>query len=440
MRPILLLARKDFRTLIRSRALLLCLLVYPLIIAALLGAMLLNANQGATIALVDEDTTGKVLRLGGDKFGVDEYRRQAESSGVEIREMRMPAAQHALDEGQVSGILVIPQGFMAKLQTALSPGEVEFHTGNNALGYTITERVQGVIYRINLKISRALIKENSTYLKRLVTGGQVTVVGDTYDLYGLEPARRDLEDVRDQVDDAEAQETIDDVIDFAGSAGSAIGLADNALEATAAPVRLKHVRSTGKSPQLTARAMSFALAVTLALICVTLVAASLAAERDERVLGRLLRSGARPVHILVAKLLLGAGLSTLFSLGLFITFAVLAPQAWSRLPLLLVCVALASFALATLGTLVAVLARDARTSTLVALLVVLPLIPLALVSGTGPLALVSQALPIAPSMDLFNTVLYEPHPYTAIARGLGHLAVIAAALGGASLRLIRRLT
>ncbi|MEO6866730.1 MAG: ABC transporter permease, partial [Gaiellales bacterium] len=399
MRTALLLARKDVRMLARTRGLLALLVLYPLVIAAVVGGMLLQQGP-PRIALVNEDLSGDRVKIGKTSFSVTEYVERAESSGVEVVRLSRPEAERALDDGQVAGVLIIPQGTVAKLQTQLSGAKLIFLTGDNPLGKVVAQRVRGVIYNINLSISDALIATNREYLGTLVTGGDVVVNGEPFDLYGLQPTEQALTEVHEQLKETDASpaqlERIERSIRFARDAGTAIGLADRALEAVAAPARLKVERTEGKSPLLTAQALGFALAVSIAFVCVVLIGASLAAEKDEAVLGRLLRGLATGGQVIVGKLLLGALLAIVFSVGLFAVFAVLAPQAWTRLPLLLGAVVLVSLACSAIGALIAVLVRDARTATLVGILLILPLAPLALVGPGGVLGFMEGLLPVAP--------------------------------------------
>jgi hypothetical protein len=438
----LLLARKDVRMLARTRGLLLLLVLYPLVVAAIVGGVLLQQGP-PTIAFVNEDLSGDVVRIGEQQFAIDDYVRQAERNGVEVIELTRSEAERALDDGQVAGVLVIPQGTVAALQTQLSGADLDFLVGDNPLGEIVAQRMRGVIYNINLAISEALIDTNREYLDKLVTGGRVVVEGRRFDLYGLAPIQDDLREAREQLEAADADEDLverlDRAIEFAGDAGSAISLADNALEATAAPVRLRVERTEGKSPLLTAQALGFALAVSIAFVCIVLVGASLAAERDEAVLGRLLRGLAHPWQVLAGKLLLGALLAIVFCSGLFAAFAVLEPQAWTRLPLLLGAVAVTSLACSSIGALIAVLARDARTATLVGILLVLPLAPLALVGTDGPVSWVEQALPVAPARSLFNAVLFEVSPWQSVLRHGLQLLAIALVPAALAARLLRRL-
>lgn len=438
----LLLARKDVRMLARTRGLLLLLLLYPLAVAAIVGGVLLQQGP-PKVAFVNEDLSGSVVHIGNRQFSVADYVQRAERNGVDVVKLSRSEAERALSEGQVAGVLVVPQGTVAKLETQLSGADLEFLTGDNPLGSVVAQRMRGVIYNINLSISDALVDANRGYLDTLVTGGDVVVEKEPFHLYGLGPVELDLIAAREQLTGSAANEALvvrlDRAIKFAHQAGTAIGLADNALEAAAAPVRLDVHKTKGKSPLLTAQAMGFALAVSIAFVCVVLVGASLAAEKDEAVLGRLLRGLARGWQVVVGKLLLGAALAVVFSAGLFVVFAILAPQAWTRLPLLLGAVVLVSLACSAIGALIAVLVRDARTATLVGILLILPLAPLALVGTDGPLSWFENMLPVSPARALFNAVLFDVHPWHTILQRGGQLLAIAVVPGVLATRLLRRL-
>jgi len=439
----IVLARKDIRMLARTRALLLLLLIYPLAVAAIVGGVLLQSGP-PRVAFVNEDKTGTVVNIGEKSFSIDDYVDKAEKSGVDVVRLNRKEAERAMDEGQVAGVLIVPQGTVARLETQLSGAKLEFLTGDNPLGSVVAQRMRGVIYNINLAISDALIQTNREYLDALVEGkDDVQVSGRSYDLYGLKPVAKDLKKARSEMEDLGADEdTLDDLdraINFAKDASAAISLADNALEATAAPVRLRVERTKGKSPLLTAQAMGFALSVAIAFVCVVLIGASLASERDESVLSRLLRGLAHGWEIIVGKLLLGAALAIVFSTGLFVAFAILAPQAWTRLPLLLCAVIVASISCSAIGALIAVLVRDARTATLVGILLILPLAPIALMGIDGPGAWIENLLPVAPSRALFNAVLFDTNPWGTIAERSAQLLGVGLVTSLLATRLLRRL-
>ena len=443
MRTSLLLAAKDLRMLLRTRLLVALLVIYPLVVAAILGGILLHQGP-PRVAFVNEDRSGDVVEIGDDRFSVSDYVHRAERNGVDVIETTRPEAERMLDEGQVAGVLIVPQGTVARLQTQLSGAKLIFETGDSALGSVVAQRMRGIIYNINLAISDALINANRSYLDALVNGSDHVAVGDrSFKLYGLKPTNEVLQRARRQLEQDHADkgllDDLDETIEFGRLASTAIGLADNALEATAAPVRLSVQREQGKSPLLTAQAMGFALAAAISFVCIVLIAASLAAERDEAVLGRLLRGLASARAIILGKLMVGAVLALVFSAGLFVVFGVLAPQAWTRLPLLLAAVVVTSAACSGIGALIAVLARDARTATLAGILLVLPLVPLALVGLHGTAATIESMFPVAPARRLFNAALFDTHPWTTVWHSGGALLAIAAVTSLLAARLLRRL-
>jgi ABC-type multidrug transport system permease subunit len=81
-------------------------------------------------------------------------------------------------------------------------------------------------------------------------------------------------------------------------------------------------------------------------------------------------------------------------------------------------------ALGSLGTLLGALSREARTASLVSLLVVLPIVFLGLVPReVFPAAgWASDALPFSHGVRLFSSALYDVHPWGSIARETAWLA------------------
>src|SRR5207253_4048576 len=167
-----------------------------------------------------------------------------------------------------------------------------------------------------------------------------------------------------------------------------------------------------------------------------LAAGSLAAERDRNVVGRLAR-GLVPLGELVwAKVLLAALVALALGLGVSLVFGaiiqignVTGGEPWGRVPLLAVGLLLAGAALGALGALLGAVARDARTASLVALLVVLPivflgLVPQEIVPAAG---WISDGLPFIHGVRFFSAALYDASPWWRLLRealwlcGLGAL-------------------
>jgi hypothetical protein len=167
------------------------------------------------------------------------------------------------------------------------------------------------------------------------------------------------------------------------------------------------------------------------------------------VLQRLARGLASLGEVLASKVSLAALVAAVLGLGVAIAFGVAVEAAgveggepWSRVPALVPALLLAGGVAGSFGALVATLTREARSATLVTVLVVLPIVFLGIVPREAAPAAgwVSDALPFAHEVRLFDALLYDLDPWrTALVEGAWLLA-IGAALFAAARVLMRRLT
>ncbi|HKI92027.1 MAG TPA: hypothetical protein VJ986_06975, partial [Gaiellaceae bacterium] len=93
------------------------------------------------------------------------------------------------------------------------------------------------------------------------------------------------------------------------------------------------------------------------------------------------------------------------------------------------------------GTLLGALAREARTASLVAVLVVLPVVFLGLVPKgvAGPGAWISDALPFVHAVRFFSSALYDTSPWRTVGIETLWLLGIGAVLGVLARASMRRL-
>jgi len=193
---------------------------------------------------------------------------------------------------------------------------------------------------------------------------------------------------------------------------------------------------------------AYAFALSLAFVCVLLAAAAIASERDENVLGRLARGLVRLGEFIVEKIAFATVLALALGIALAVVFGVVIEvadltggQPWRRVPLLLVGLALAGAAFGAFGVLIGVIAREARTASLVGFLVALPLVLLGLLpEGTSAVAGgISAAFPLAHAVDFFEAALYDVDPWGRLGREAAWLAGLGAAFGAAARIGVRRL-
>jgi ABC-type multidrug transport system permease subunit len=433
VKPVLLVLRKDVRTLLRTPVLLAVLLAYPVLIAALLGLVAGYANAKPRVALVDEDGLPAHIVVGHHRFGVEETIKEV-SRNVTLVHLDSAEAQRELADGKVVAVLTVPPGFVATLQQMVKSPTLEVSVTRGGTSGRVRQQVQALVYTLNQKLQRAYIDANLEYVKLLLHGGDGSFLGESFDVIGLDGTKREL--------DALPQSgRVKRIQSFVHDARLALAQTGEALRATAAPIQLIEQPQRGRTASLSAQVQSYALGLTITFLSLVLAAGALAGERDENVLGRLARGLVPSGRLVAAKVALAGIVATVLGLGVAFAFAAVivigdAPggEPWSRLPLLAAGLALTGAALGAVGALVGALAREARTASLVAVLLVLPIVFLGLIPPEVFVAAgwVSDGLPFAHGVRLFSATLYDLHPWGAVARetvwlvGLGALFALLA--------------
>ena len=434
MRSVLLLLRKDVLLLRRSPLLLALLLVYPLLIALLVGLVAGYASAKPRVALVDRDGLPPALELGGRRFDIDRTIERV-AREVELVRLSRDEAEHELETGRVVAVVTVPPGFVAELRGMTRSPRLVLETTSGGLAPRVTQQVQALVYSLNRELSTAYVEQNLRYVRLLVEGGSGRFLGRRFEVLGLRRTGALL-------DELPAGPRLDRIREFVRTAELALGQTDEALRATASPIALERAPDRGRTWAFSAQVQAYGLALTIAFLALLLAAGALAAERDENVLGRLARGLVRPAHVLAAKVALAAavalalGLAIALALGLAIELGdVSGGEPWARLPLLALGLVLAGASLGALGSLLGALAREARAASLAALLVVLPIVFLGLVPPeVVPAAgYISDAFPFAHAVRFFAAALYELDPWRTLARE----ALWLAALGGVFASLAR---
>ena len=417
MTPVLLILRKDVRTLLRTPALLGVLLAYPVMIAALLGLVAGYANAKPRVALVDEDGLPAHIVVGHHDFNVEATIKEV-SRNVTLVHLDEDEAKRELADGKIVAVLTVPPGFVATLQQMAKSPTLEVSVTRGGTSGRVRQQVQALVYTLNQKLQRAYIDANLQYVKLLLHGGDGKFLGEDFNVIGLDGTKKVL-------DSLPQSERVKRIQRFVHDARLALAQTGDALHATAAPIQLVELPQRGRTASLSAQVQSYALGLTITFLSLVLAAGALAGERDENVLGRLARGLVLPGRLVAAKVALAGIVATVLGLGVAGAFAAVivigdAPggEPWGRLPLLAAGLALTGAALGAVGSLVGALAREARTASLVAVLLVLPIVFLGLIPPEvfAAAGWVSDGLPFAHGVRLFSATLYDLHPWGAVAR------------------------
>jgi ABC-2 type transport system permease protein len=447
MTGIRVLLGKDLRILRRSPLLLGALIVYPLVFAALVGAVVRFASDRPQVAFVDLDRLPQRLTVGGQTFDVPAVLDQANDS-AELVAMDEDEADRKLANGEVDAEIIVPRGFASRLRGMVESPQLVLKTARGGLSTRVEQQTQALVYGLNQRLQDAYIKANLEYVHLIVDGGSGSFLGNEFDVVGLQRAGQMLAEIQQRTKDPVVAERAQELSNFVRQATLALGASDESLRATANPIELQVDTQAGRSWLLSAQLQAYALALTLAFICVLLAAAAIASERDENVIGRLARGLVGRTDLVVVKVALAVILGLVLGLVIALVFGVLASatdvtggEPWARLPLLALGLIAAGAAFGAFGVLVGVLSREARTAVLVAFLVVLPLVLLGLLpTGTVTVAhWISQGFPFSHAVDFFQSALYDHEPWRVLAREAAWLLGLTALFGTAARLGMRRL-
>jgi hypothetical protein len=417
MSRIALLLRKDALVLWRSPLLLGILLAYPAAIAVLVGLVASYASSKPRVALVDEDGLPPTVEIAGKRFHVDRTIDRV-SKNVKLVRLSPDAADHQLRTGKVVAVVTVPPGFIATLKGMVLSPRLEVQLSRGTISSRVDQQVQALVYSLNRQLQRAYIGNNLRYVTLILHGGNGSFLGRPFNVLGLERAEKVLQGMPRSPEVEQLQGFIHD-------ARLALANTGAALRATAHPIEYVRAPTRGRTWVLSAEVQAYALGLTITFLALMLAAGSLAAERDENVIGRLARGLVGLGHLVWAKVALAAGVALVLGLAIALAFGVIIEiggvtggEPWRRLPLLVVGLLLAGGALGAVGALLGALAREARSASLVAVLVVLPIVFLGLIPSevVPPAGWVSAGLPFAHAVSFFSSALYDLSPWGEVLR------------------------
>jgi ABC-2 type transport system permease protein len=436
---------KDLRRLVRSPLLLVALVVYPLLIALLVGLVVRYAGETPRIALVDNAGLPETIQLGQQRFDLRALFEDA--AEVDLVRMSPEQAERELSTGRSLASLTIPKDFTVKLRRPNESPQIVLRTSQGAIGTQSVEKMRALVYAINLKLQQAFIETNLGYVDLLKRGGSGQLGETKVSIIGLQKAHEELERMS-RSDDPDVAGAAAELARFVEQVDGAIEQVGEYLQKTGNPIELVTRQDEGRTWLLSAQVQAYALALALAFVAVLLGAASITTEREERTLGRLVRALVGRTALVAEKVLLVALLGAAIGLLLALAFGLVVEvggvsggQPWERVPLLALGLVLAAAAFGALGVLLGSLARDASAAMLLALLVGVPIVLLGVIP-TGTFALsdaISALVPFGHAVDLATAALYDTSPAGTVARECAWLAGLAIAFAALARLALRRL-
>ncbi len=432
---------KDLQILRRSPLLTALLVIYPIVLAVLIGFAISRGPEKPTVAFLNQlPAEENSLGIGGGGFDQEDAFRELCDRVDCVRASSREDALSKVRDGEVLAALIVPPDFIDKLQAQLSGAglesadvEVFVNEDDPVKARLVDDRISSLLTEANLILSDRISQELLRYLDVLISGGDVSIpLLGQIQVLGLQNAENILRSVQAQLPPGAQRAAVEEVIRFADLARRNLGFADPLLSSVSEPIAVNKEVVSGDVPPLDTFAISVAIAVTLMFVTVLLVAGSLALEREENTFTRLTRGLIGRTALLVEKIGLGTIASLAVAVVLLGVLELFLSLQWERAHLFLAAILLSGAGFAAMGSAIGVAAREVRASALLAFALALPIAFLSLVpSGTvsetvfDGLRIVTGAFPFRPSLDALSAALSSGGPD--LAPPLLHLALLSAA-------------
>jgi ABC-type multidrug transport system permease subunit len=409
---------KDLRILRRSPLLVALLVLYPVVIAVLIGFALSRGPDKPKVAFYNGlEGKSAVVELGGDRIDLAAEGQRLFDAIDPVRVDSRKAAIQKVEDGDVLGALIIPGDLATNIQSSLEPGTVEvyYNAEDPAKQQFVENTIKAQVQSANAALTKRVAKEALQLLDLISTGGEYSFLGQSFDVLGLQRAERILAQARTELpENSPERAELDRVIAFGKLARENLAFSDDVLAVVGEPIRVKATALEGGTTSLSSFAVAVAVAVSLMFITLLLAAGTLALEREENAFSRLVRGLVSRTGLLAEKAGLAAACSVAVCLLMMAGLALFVDLDWGRFPLWLAALAVGALAFAALGLAIGALTRDVRAASLLAFMLCLPLTFLALVpSGAVAPALydviraISAIFPFKPALDALDAALND---------------------------------
>jgi ABC-2 type transport system permease protein len=407
---------KDLQILRRSPLLVALLVLYPVVVALLIGLALSRGPDRPKVAFVNEVPRGERLDIGGRRLDLLSARAELYDRIEPVPAATRDEAIEKVRSGEALGAVVVPRDAVRKLESGFQRPAVEVFVNEEdpLKGRLVDDTITSILASANQRLSRAIVAVLLRYEGLLLRGGPVSVFGQQFNVLGLEKVERFARQAREELPRASARyRQLVEVERFARLARANLDVTDDVLKAVAQPIGAhKQVVSGSKLP-LTTFAAAIAVAISLMFVTVMLAAASLALERSENVFARLVRGPVTRIGLLAEKLVLATACSVALTLVMLLGLGIFVPLEWGRFALWLVALVAGAGAFAALGVAIGGLVREVAAASLLAFALLVPVVFCALVpSGVvsegiyDASRVVSALFPFRPTLDAMSSALY----------------------------------
>jgi ABC-type multidrug transport system permease subunit len=442
---------KDLQILKRSPLLVGLLVVYPIVIALMIGFALSSPPGKPKVALLDQVPAGQgTLSLGNQRISISKYASQLFESIDPIRVSTRAEAIDKVKSGQAEAALIVPADIVSQINNLITQGtgsptvELILNSKDPLERQFAQQAITARASQVEQAVSKQVLRVAVTDLGRVLNGGNLQFFGDKVPLLGLKNARTIVQGtIASLPKDSPLLPALKQVVNFANLAITGLAFASPTLSSIGTPLTVQTTELAGKTTPTSSYAAAIAVIVSLMFVGVLLAAGLLALERSEHAYSRLVRGLVTPEGLLSEKITLSAAGAAAVTLLMSALVSLFVHLDWARFPLWLAALALGGLAFAALGVAIGGLAREVSVASLMAFLLSLPiafiaLVPADAVSGTlkSILDAISFVFPFKAALQAVGNAFSGTAP--GIGWPLAHLAVLTLAFGALARLALKR--
>jgi ABC-2 type transport system permease protein len=429
---------KDLEILRRSPLLVALLIIYPVVIALMIGFALSSPPGKPKVAFFSEVAPGKGrIQLGSQQINVSGYANQLFQSIQPIRVHSREAAIAKVKSGQAQAALIVPGDIVSQIQSLVTTGvgsptvELILNTKDPLERQFAEQAIQSRLNLVQQAVSRQVLKIAISDLQQVLNGGTINFAGQNFRLLGLKNSRAVVQGAIAAVPrNSPLRPALAQVVSFANLAIEGLGVASPVLGSIGSPLTVEQTQLAGRTTPTDTYAVAIAVVLSSMLLTMLLASGLLAIERTENTYSRLVRGLVTPGRLLTEKVGLSALCAAVVSVLMAAFVSIFVHLEWGRFELWVVALVFAGVAFGALGVTIGAVAREVSAASLMALLLSLPVAFVALVPGTAVasgvktlLDVIAFVFPFKAALEAVSNAFSGASP--GMAGPLVHLAVLA---------------
>ena len=382
---------KDLQILRRSPLLVGVLVVYPIVIALMIGFALSSPPGKPKVAFYSGVPAGKgLIHFGNQQIDVSRYASQLFASVQPIKVRSRAQAVAKVRDGEALAALIVPGDIVSQIQGLVTGGvgnptvQLILNTKDPLERQYVQQAIGSRIAQVEQAVSKQVLRVAINDLQQVLSGGTINFAGINVRLLGLRDSRAIVKGAIVALPSGSPlRPALRQVVAFADLAIQGLSFAGPALGSIGTPLTVQQTQLAGATTPTATYAVAIAVTLSLMLLALMLAAGLLALERSEHAYSRLVRGLVTPSELLGEKVVVAGACAAVVALAMAAFVSLFVHLEWSRFELWVLALAFGGVAFGALGVAIGGLAREVSSASLLALLVSLPVAFVALVPATA---------------------------------------------------------